>query len=227
MVVAHFFPWDNLDRFVRETKNHPHPQAPRYRTFTVVAGRKVDLFYLGDLERSGLVAGDLHTIPIVGGKPVNLTNDALGSVHYFNWFTAEDLLILSVNWAKSKFTFLNAATGKFTNLYEGEIGLSDIFQPKFSISTNQGNRKVSVVREELSSPPEVWIADIDRQKNTVEWKQVSELNKELEEKYSNLGARLIQWESFDGLRIQGFLYLPQVSKNGSNTRLPLIVNEHG
>ena len=158
----------------------------------------------------GLVAGDLYTIPTVGGMPVNLTNDALGSVHYFNWFSGEDLLILSVNWAKSKFTFLNSATGKFTDLCEGEIGLSDIFQPKFSISTNEGNRKISVVREDLSSPSEVWIADIDRQKNTVEWKQVSELNKELKEKYSGLAAKLIEWESFDGLKIQGFLYLPQV-----------------
>jgi len=176
----------------------------------------------------GLVAGDLYSISAVGGTgPVNLTNDSLGSVHYFHWYSKEDLLILSVNWAKSKFTFLNIATGKSTDLYEGEIGLTDIFQPKFSISTNQGNRKISVVREDLSSQTEVWTAEIDRQKNTIAWRQISELNEELREKYSRMGAKSIEWESFDGVKIQGFLYLPQSTENRSETSPPLIVNEHG
>jgi len=176
----------------------------------------------------GLIAGDLYRISTLGEqRPTNLTNDALGSVHYFHWFSEDELIILAVNWAKTKFTLMDVSTGRFVDLYEGEIGLSDIFQPKFSISRKDGKRSISVVREDLYSPQEVWIAEIDLSRNNIDWKQMSEFNKVLKEKYSSIKANLIEWESFDALKIQGFLYLPPGVENKAQARVPLIVNEHG
>lgn len=185
----------------------------------------------------GLVAGDLYSIPVGDERgaeknsPTNLTNDSLGSVHYFNWYSSEELLILSVSWARSKFTVLNITTRNFSDLYDGEVGFADIFQPKFSISSRGNNgRTIAVVREDLSSPTEIWSGNVDPLRDRILWKQLTDFNSNLKEKYSNsIRADVVEWESFDGLKIQGFLYLPPgVDKNNlRGEKLPLIVNEHG
>lgn len=180
----------------------------------------------------GLVAGDLYSIRASEENPqtpTNLTNDSLGSVHYYNWYSKEEILIVSVSWARTKFTIYDTNSRKFSDLYEGDIGLADIFQPKFSISsTGSGNRAIAVVREDLDSPQEVWSGEIDPLKDRINWKQLTEFNHDLKQKYSLMKGDLIEWTSFDGLKIQGFLYLPSgVDKNFLEKRLPVIVNEHG
>ncbi len=178
----------------------------------------------------GLVAGDLYRAPATGGQqPVNLTNDSLGSVHCYNWYSNEELMIVSVSWARTKFTIFNTVSRKFSDLYEGDIGLVDIFQPKFSISSSdQGRRTIAVVRENLHSPVEVWSGEVDPLKDKILWKKLSDFNKDLKEKYTSMRVDLLEWDSFDGLKIQGFLCLPPgVDKNNLRKKLPLIVNEHG
>lgn len=189
-----------------------------------------EIFFISAIwSDRGLVAGDLYSIRASEEKkPVNLTNDSLGSVHYYHWYSKEEMVIVSVSWTRTKFTIFNTSAGKFADLYEGEIGLADIFQPRFSISSEHGRKTVAVVREDLSSPVEIWSGEINPLKDTIAWKQLTEFNRELKEKYSSMKTDLIEWESFDRLKVQGFLYLPPgVDKNFLSEKLPLIVNEHG
>jgi prolyl oligopeptidase len=58
---------------------------------------------------------------------------------------------------------------------------------------------------------------------SISWKQLTDLNEPLK-KHSNICAEMVEWKSFDGLSIQGFLYRPP--RQGSEP-LPLIVRPHG
>lgn len=180
-------------------------------------------FISATLSDRGLVGGDLFRMDISGraSKPVNLSNDKLGSIHWMHWQSRDKLLVLSVNMAKSVFTLLNTSgpeEGKFTILSETTTALMPQFQPKFSLSTN--GLSIAVVREDLKTPPEIWCTNL--QGNGLVWNQLTQFNKSLLN-YAGIPAELIEWKSFDDLNIQGFLYRPPKGKE----RLPLVVREHG
>jgi dipeptidyl aminopeptidase/acylaminoacyl peptidase len=171
----------------------------------------------------GLIGGDLFRVDTSGGAkdPVNLSNDKFGSIHWIGWQSRDKLIFLSVNMTESVFTQLHTSgsdEGTFTTLSETASALMPQFQPKFSLSLNGSS--MAVVREDLQTPPEVWCANI--QGNSLAWKQLTQFNKPLL-KWADLSAEPIEWSSFDGLKIQGFLYRPATA----NVRLPLIVNAHG
>jgi prolyl oligopeptidase len=105
-------------------------------------------------------------------------------------------------------------------VYEGEVALGDAWQPRFSLTKNTV-RAIAVTREDLRSPQELFRGDIEGT-GEITWSKMTSLNKGLEQFTTK--AELVQWESFDGLKIQGFLYLP--NDQGSK-RFPLIVREHG
>ena len=178
----------------------------------------------------GLVAGDLYRISAAGGPPpVNITNDKLGSVHFYTHGKSgdEELVVLSVDWAKTKFTSVQIRDSKFRTLYEGEVALSDWYQPEFSISHTSSRSLIAGVGEDLFSPQEAWIGKIEETEGPrIEWKRVTEFNANLKDTFSKkFDARSIQWKSSeDGLDIQGFLYRPA---DAMEEKLPLIVNEHG
>lgn len=171
----------------------------------------------------GLIAGDLFRIGVLGSERevVNLSKDQLGSVHYFDWMSADELMVLSVDWAKTKFTTLETSKEILSPVYEGEVALGDSWQPRFSLAKNNASA-IAVIKEDLYSPQELFRGDRGATRQ-IEWKKMTDLNKGLAQ-YSKIRAESIQWESFDGLKIQGFLYLPSEQKV---TGFPLVVREHG
>ena len=189
-------------------------------------GRSI-YFLSATLSDRPLVGGDLFRISASGSerKPTNLTNDNLGSVHYAKWNATDRLIVLSVNNAKTIFTLVNLSGPKqveFTTLYEGEVGviggLLFTSQPMFSCADNG---LIAIVREDLYSPQEIWYGKMSEA--SIFWKQLTDFNKPLK-KYSNICAEMVEWKSFDGLNIQGFLYYPPRQQNEP---LPLVVHEHG
>jgi dipeptidyl aminopeptidase/acylaminoacyl peptidase len=189
-------------------------------------GRSI-YFLSATLSDRPLVGGDLFRISASGSEtePTNLTNDNLGSVHYAKWNSTDRLIVLSVNNAKTIFTLVKLSGPKqveVTTLYEGEVGviggLLFTSQPMFSCADNGS---IAVVREDLYSPQEIWYGKMSEA--SISWKQLTDLNKPLK-KYSNICAEMVEWKSFDGLNIQGFLYHPPRQENEP---LPLIVRPHG
>ena len=152
----------------------------------------------------GLIAGDLFEIRAFGndGEVVNLSRDQLGSVHYFDWLSTDELLLLSVDWTMTKFTTLNTSKEAFSTVYQGETALGDSWQPRFSIGKG-GTRSIAVIKEDLYSPQELFLGSLEQYKQIV-WRKMTDLSSAVA-RYAKIEAELIQWQSFDGLKIQGFL----------------------
>jgi dipeptidyl aminopeptidase/acylaminoacyl peptidase len=170
-----------------------------------------------------LIGGDLFRLDLnAHSEPVNLTRDRFGSVHGFHVVSNDKLLTYSINMTKSLFCLLNASSGqnegKYDILSETETALARA-GPRFSV--DKIGEHVAMVREEVGAPPEVWCADIEN--DGFKWKQLTHLN-DLLLQYGEVEGELLEWTSFDGLKIQGLAYYPSGVKR---EKLPLIVRAHG
>ncbi len=168
----------------------------------------------------GLIGGDLYSFsPFSGNEPLNITNNELGTVHYFDWTDDGRLLTLSVNMAKAQLSLLSPSTGvKAVTLGSYDFWIDPVFQPMFSLSRS-GNA-IAVVREDPGSQQEIWIGQISA--GSISWCQHTHLNHEQAEKLKG-ECSLVEWKSFDGTMMQGFLYY----NPGDDRKKPLIVNIHG
>ena len=168
----------------------------------------------------GLTGGDLYSFsPFSGNGPINITNSELGTVHDFDSTDDGRLLALSVNMARAQLSLLSPSTGgKAVTLGSYDFWIDPVFQPMFSLGRS-GNA-IAVVREDPVSQQEIWIGQISA--GSISWSQLTNLNHEQAEKLKG-ECRLVEWKSFDGTMVQGFLYY----NPGEDRRKPLIVNIHG
>ena len=182
-------------------------------------GRNV-YFISSIISDRGLTGGDLYSFsPFSGNGPLNITNSELGTVHDFDSTDDGRLLALSVNMARAQLSLLSPSTGgKAVTLGSYDFWIDPVFQPMFSLSRS-GNA-IAAVREDPVSQQEIWIGQISA--GSISWSQHTHLNHEQAEKLKG-ECRLVEWKSFDGTMVQGFLYYSP----GEDRRKPLIVNIHG
>lgn len=182
-------------------------------------GRSV-YFISSIISDRGLTGGDLYSFsPFSGNRPLNLTNSELGTVHYFDCTDDGSVLALSVNMARARLSLLSPSTGgKTVTLGSYDFWIDPVFQPVFSLSRSRN--AIAVVREDPGSQQEIWIGQISA--GSISWSQHTHLNHEQAEKLKG-ECRLVEWKSFDGTMVQGFLYC----NPGDDRRKPLIVNIHG
>ncbi len=188
-----------------------------------VDGKSV-FFISATLSDRPLVGGDLFRIDLgAESEPVNLSRNRFGSVHWISQLPGtKNLLVYSVNMTKSVFCLLDGFRqdeDNFEILSEMDIALGNRAWPKFSIDKN--GRRLAMVREELNAPAEVWCAVIED--NGLKWTQLTHLNDSLLQ-YGEIKGELVEWSSFDGLKIQGLAYFPVGVRR---EHLPLIVRAHG
>ena len=181
---------------------------------------KTVYFISSIISDRGLTGGDLYSFsPFSGNGPLNITNSELGTVHDFDNTYDGRLLALSVNMARAQLSLLSpSAGGKAVTLGSYDFWIDPVFQPMFSLSRS-GNA-IAVVREDPVSQQEIWIGQISA--GSISWRQHTHLNHEQAEKLKG-ECRLVEWKSFDGTMVQGFLYY----NPGEDRRKPLIVNIHG
>jgi len=182
------------------------------------------IFYLSaTLSDRPLVGGDAFAIDASGQTlPVNLSQDRLGTVHWMCRYQNDRLLLYSINMTKSVFSTIQTTghnVGKFEVVSETETALAERGWPKFSISRD--GRYVAMVREDLQSPLEIWSAEIASK--GFRWKKLTDFNHHLLQSGDVVG-QLIEYPSFDGLKIQALIYFPP---GKARQELPLIVREHG
>lgn len=169
----------------------------------------------------GLTGGDLFVLsPFSGGKPVNLTNNELGTVHSYELSGNNSLLVLGLNMSRFGFSSLEHADGcvQATQLGQYEFWIDPRFQPRFSFSPSKN--ALAVVKEDPGNQQEIWMGRLSG--SSISWDQVSSLNQEHAEKLKG-ECTLVEWKSPDGTTIQGFLYQPP----NALKKMPLIVNIHG
>lgn len=169
----------------------------------------------------GLTGGDLYALsPLSGKEPQNLTKNGLGTVHYYDSASDGRLLVLGLDMSRVVFSVVGKSQGSVSTATLGkyEFWVNPRFQPRFSLcrSTNT----LAVVREDPGMQQEVWTGQISDA--SISWKQLTRLNQQQTEKLKG-ECKLIEWKSFDGTTMQGFLY--QAPNSGK--RAPLIVNIHG
>lgn len=182
---------------------------------------KTVYFISGIISDRGLTSGDLFSLsPFSEEKPVNLTNDKLGTVHYYESAEAGRLLVLSVDMSRAVFSILEQSGegAKSAVLGRYEFWVNPRFQPIFSFS--RSSQTLAVVREDPGNQQEVWVGRLADA--SISWSQLTTLNQDQAGKLK-AECKLVEWKSFDGTLIQGFLYhAPDADK-----RMPLIVNIHG
>lgn len=178
-------------------------------------------FISGIISDRGLTSGDMFSIsPFSGEKPLNLTNNELGTVHFYDYTVDGNLLALSVDMSRSVFSILGPSQ---SGVKKAELGKFDFwvnprFQPRFSISRSR--QIIAVVREDPDSQQEIWIGQLSE--SSISWNRLTSLNQEQGQKWK-AECKLVEWKSSDGTMIQGFLYRPL----DAPMKLPLIVNIHG
>jgi prolyl oligopeptidase len=183
-------------------------------------GKKV-LFISSIFSDRGLVGGDLYELdPFAKTIPVNLTKDKLGSVHCYDFIDSNKLVILSVNMAETLITVMNVnkKENKSRLICKEKFGVNPDFYPKFTFSRR--SHSLALVREDFQSPQEVWAGKLFD--NKISWVQVTHLNDKSKQLFEVIGE-LVKWKSFDGTKIQGFIY----RKSGELQKRPLIVEAHG
>jgi dipeptidyl aminopeptidase/acylaminoacyl peptidase len=187
------------------------------------------IYFLSSLwSDRNAVAGDLFVISAdeKGRQPTDLTRGYEGSITWMEWLSPNDLLLTSIENAEvcfSKMDVSKSPKSRMEKLWKGEVSLSTPWWHTFSLSPDE--KMIALVREGLTTPPEVFLGKISQSEQGIEWAKLTNSNEKMHELDIGEG-KVIEWKSFDGMRMQGFLILPPRIKEGEKL-LPLVVNVHG
>ncbi|MDQ1387342.1 MAG: hypothetical protein QOF56_796 [Acidobacteriaceae bacterium] len=174
-------------------------------------------FIEGLMSDEGSTGGDIHVVPITGGRARNLTPNMKSSPSALAW-TAADRITFAQNLdGNSSFGSVSSKGGAARTLWTGEETAAPSGDEWVPRRTAAGDNLITaVVRQAAHTPPEVWAGPIG------EWKQISNLNAELKPAWGEM--RNVNWMN-GTTRVQGWLMLPRDFASGKT--YPLIVNVHG
>ncbi len=201
------------------TVHNPHPRQMGALRWSP-DGKEI-FFISSIISDRGLIGGDLYALsPFSGGRVRNLTQDSIGTVHWYDFAADGKILLLSTDMGRSVFSRLDTAASSPGPQAIGrhEFWINPFYHPRFSFSSSAG--MIAVVREDPSMMQEVWTGRITG--NSVDWVQQTRLNEGRGEKLEG-ACTLVEWKASDGLAMQGFLY----HKPGEEKGRPLVVSIHG
>ena len=114
---------------------------------------------------------------------------------------------------------IGLANGQFTKLFErGQCYTCANLEQQFAVS--EARRLIALFAEDAEHDEDLWISDVTFEQP----RRLTYLNPQLD-KYNMGAARLIDWLSDDGERLQGVLLLPSGYQDGK--RYPLVVWVYG
>ena len=163
----------------------------------------------------GYGQNDLHVIPAEGGASTNLTalpldRNADGPV----WSPdGEAIYFIAMDRVRWQLYSASKRTGEIRQITHGDCVVGEI-------SIADDGDTFLCTRSESYVPPDVYVGSI----RTGEMKRLTKLNPQLEN-FTLGDVRVIQWQSSDGLEIEGLLCLPVGYEAGKS--YPLIVEPHG
>jgi dipeptidyl aminopeptidase/acylaminoacyl peptidase len=174
--------------------------------------------YIGGLmSDQGVTGGDLYVVPGGGGQPVDITPKTTVSVASFAWRGPSSLIATSWAQGGSQVAIVDAASGSFTPLWsEDEWASLGTVTSLPMVSASSDGATIALVRESLSTPPEVWAGTPNH------LAQLTHVN--AGEKPDWGKAVNVRWKS-DAFNVQGFLIYPRQFEPGR--RYPMIVYVHG
>jgi dipeptidyl aminopeptidase/acylaminoacyl peptidase len=165
-------------------------------------------FIEGLMSDEGSTGGDVFVVSTAGGKARNLTPNIKASPSSLAW-TARDRLTFGANIDGKSGLGVVSSAGNVQQLWSEEESVS-------RVSFSRDGAITAVIRQSLSTPPELWTGPIGK------WKQLTTLNPDIKPAWG--AARNFHWMN-GNQRLQGWLMLPKDYDAGK--RYPLVVNVHG
>lgn len=135
--------------------------------------------------------------------PYYLTTD--GETVYFTGTVKTDTNLFSLNTS-------SGAVRKVTN-YSGSVRVLDF---------DGDHNRVLYTFEDVVTPPDLYVSDLDDFGDST---RLTRLNPAIQDSLIMAEYDVVQWESYDGLEIEGLMYYPEeVSRDGSS---PFLLHIHG
>ena len=158
---------------------------------------------------------DLHTISAEGGTSTNLTATQLDrNADLPVWSPdGETIYFIAMNRVRWQLYSASKTEGEIRQITRGDCVIGEI-------SIADDGDTFLCARSEAHAPTDIWVGAI----RTGEMKQLTKLNPQLEN-FALGKVQVIQWQSSDGLEIEGLLCLPVGYEAGKS--YPLIVEPHG
>jgi len=170
------------------------------------------VFIAGIMSDFGSTGGDVYTLPIDGGTPVDITPSMRASATALAWGCDGHLHAQLLAGDKVELADLGSARQPATvrNLWSGAESLSNNGQYP-SLACPSG--AMAVEHESFTQPPEIWVGTPGH------WLNVTAVNTGL-----TLAARVQSvWWKNEGFDVQGWLLLPERSSG----KIPMVTWVHG
>jgi dipeptidyl aminopeptidase/acylaminoacyl peptidase len=169
-------------------------------------------FIAGIMSDFGSTGGDVYTLPLDGGRPVNLTPAMPASATALNWNCDGRLHAQLLAGDKTQLVDLGAGRQPATRevLWSAQESLGN---GGGAVSVACPSGVIAGAHESFTEPPEIFAGTLGH------WRNLTAANAGL---HTPARVRSIWWQS-DGMNVQGWLLLPEHA-NGS---LPMVTNVHG
>jgi dipeptidyl aminopeptidase/acylaminoacyl peptidase len=200
-----------------ETIQLTHTSGPEYQMFWSPDGSK--LAYQGRVrshrsKESDAELENIYVMDAAGGKPVNLTKSLDRWPNKFQWGRGADNVYMTVqNEGRVELYSASIKNGSVSPIVteRGQVG-------DFSVAQDG---KIYYVYEDFTHPDEIYRIDWDGSDK----EKLTTLNEAFTQEVEIIDADHFSYNSFDGLRIDGWIMKPSDFQEG--IKYPLILHVHG
>ena len=182
--------------------NRPHV-SPDGRTVAFIGGLMSDF---------GSVGGDVFTVPIEGGEPVDVTPSFKGSFNGITWRGAE-LLASVLAGAETGVAAIDPATRSARLLWKAAVTASASRDGRFVFSAD--GRTAASIHEDYEHGPRIVAGQLP---------QLAPVTRDNEDFAPQVKAQSIAWTN-EGFDVQGWLVGPRSVEAGR--KYPMVVQVHG
>jgi dipeptidyl aminopeptidase/acylaminoacyl peptidase len=169
---------------------------------------KTIAFIGGLMSDEGVTGGDIFTLPVAGGKPLNRTPELSSSASWLAWEPSSKQIVFTELIDGSSGIARVDLEGHVTHLWKGAETIR--------VSVSHDCQTFTLIRQSFQQPPEVWAGPLEK------WQAVTQANQDIRPAWGK--TKSLHWKS-DSFRIQGWLFYPR--EFDPNKRYPLVVSVHG
>ncbi|MHC4225669.1 MAG: S9 family peptidase, partial [Planctomycetota bacterium] len=196
---------DGIPRQLCETKGKLGAMA--------VSPDGITLAFLGATSMNDPLAQSLFIIPVKGGDPVNLTENAEESYYSCTWRDDENIIAQATNSTKTRLVLLNVLDGTKQTFFDTDIIIK-------SFKYNTINQNLTFTGNTANHPDELFV----RKSETEAPVRLTQHNAFLED-IQFAKQETIHWLGTDSLEIAGVLTYPLKYREGR--AYPLVLQIHG
>jgi len=191
-----------------------HNNAPESNILWAPDG-KTFVYHAPSDQDYDLTHGYLWIMDPDAGEKRKLKNPRQGNISNLTWTPdGENLLFNETRRTDLNLHRLNIKTGKITDITKVKGSLR-------ALAFSKDRTKMVYSYDDFDTPPDLYVSSVGK----LEPIRLTNANPWIEKEIMLAKSDVIRWNSKDGMEIEGVLYVPRNSDQG--TKLPLIVTIHG